>query len=85
MRAAVAFLQFECPLGDASDFATRLGVGLCPSAKVVEARAEPEPKAALPPTDPRGPPMVPDRRFRMGLDHPSHSLTIRTGEWRSQA
>jgi hypothetical protein len=49
-----------------ADFATRLELACARSAKVIEARAEPEPKAALPPTDLRLAPAVPDRRFRRG-------------------
>jgi hypothetical protein len=50
-----------------ADFAARLERACVRSARVIEARAEPvEPKAALPPTDLRLAPCVPDRRFRRG-------------------
>jgi hypothetical protein len=69
MRAAVACLPFEFPklavtafFGDANgDFAAKLELAAARTAKVIEARAEPAPRE---PTDLRGPPMVPDRRFR---------------------
>jgi hypothetical protein len=71
MRAAVAALPFEHPklsvtavVEGGGDFAARLDLACARSAKVIEARAEPDPPAALPPTDLRLAPAVPDRRFR---------------------
>ena len=54
-------LSMTAVTDDAEDFAARLDRARARSAKVIEARAEPEPR---PLTDLRGPPMVPDRRFR---------------------
>jgi hypothetical protein len=72
MKAAIAALPFECPklavtavVEGGSDFATRLELACARSAKVIEARAEAT-KPALPPTDLRLAPPVPDRRFRRG-------------------
>jgi hypothetical protein len=68
LKAAIAAAPFVHPklsvtavTDDAEDFAARLDRARARSAKVIEARAEPEPR---PLTDLRSPPMVPDRRFR---------------------
>jgi hypothetical protein len=73
LKAAIAAAPYVHPklavtavFDGESDFATRLELACARSAKVIEARAEPEPKAAPPPSDLRLPPAVPDRRFRRG-------------------
>jgi hypothetical protein len=70
MKAAIAALPFECPklavtavVEADGDFMARLDLAIARSAKVIETRAEPT-KAPAALTDLRGPPIVPDRRFR---------------------
>jgi hypothetical protein len=48
-------------VGDANDFAAKLELARARSAAVIEGKMEP-PMVIL--TDPRGPPMVADRRFK---------------------